>query len=255
MPFNNFWEPKVGFYIPSDYWLTQILGVCKQSDVPQDLLIKLTSNANPYASWGESRRLHKAGIGFDPDATKGRNLMKVLPAGADIDEHYNPNKIWTTCMADHSQVAQFLSCNAGSLNRAATCDKVQDFLASQWTIVCIQEANAESTLHNFRGGNVHCIVSHPLIVNPVSKLGRQEKHTRPIYNQNHSCAYHWPRPHYSGKTSPLKWEEIMIRYITADCFWFKPGSGELLKKGNEACWRVTTLHAHNDYVKKTICMA
>ena len=63
-------------------------------------------------------------------------------------------------MAAHSHVAQFLSWNAGNLNRAATCDKVQDFLASQWTIACIQEANAESTLHSFRVARaLHCFTS------------------------------------------------------------------------------------------------
>ena len=101
-----------------------------------------------------------AGLGYDHDATRGRNLMKVVPPGATIDAHFDPNKIWTTCMASHSFVAQFLSWNAGNLNREAKKDKVQDFLASQWTIACIQEANAESTLHTFRIQRaLHCHTS------------------------------------------------------------------------------------------------
>ena len=94
-----------------------------QPDVPPDLMEKFSSNANPYPFPGENRRIDRAGIGYDPDATRGRHLMKTVPPGATFEENTDPKEIWNPSEASHSFVAQFLSWNAGNLNRDAKNDK------------------------------------------------------------------------------------------------------------------------------------
>ena len=179
-----------------------------------------------------------AGVGYQGKALEKRRLADK--------ESWDP-------VGKPSKFIQVFSWNAGNLERQVLGDTLNDVIASQFHISCLQEASGAVTssfpslLYASRGIQS---VSSKSLVSMINAGGTGTKVIKKCHDEASMHCEMIHRPNYYGmKTTNKKMQ--CVWYLVADVVAFDDEQ-QPLDRGGQFMWRVCTVHVCNIHAKKPV---
>ena len=173
------------------------------------------------------------GIGYHPPVLEKRQLYS--------------KELWDR-VGKPSKFIQLFSWNAGNLQRSSDGDTLNDLLASQFHIACLQEATilaGQQILFDSRGIRSEVSRDRESMINAggtgLKVIRKCHKESAPHCDMVH-------RPAYYGDTETNAKKQCLW-YLCADIAAFD-GDGTPVDRGGQYMWRVCTVHLDHDHAKK-----
>ena len=181
-------------------------------------------------------RRGRAGLGYQAPVLQGRHLH---------------NKETWGHIAKPAKYIQVFSWNAGNLQRTSKCDTLNDLLASQFHIACLQEAAALSTQHVlFESRGIRSVVSRDRQT-MINAGGTGVKIIRKGHKDSaaHCDMVHRPYSYNDPETDRRK---QCLWYLCAGIVSLDGDLNDLdpMERGGQYVWRVRSIRLDNVHAKK-----
>ena len=174
----------------------------------------------------------------DPPMRRGTRGLGYHPPLLE-NRHLHDKALWDI-VGKPSKFIQLFSWNAGNLQRSAMGDALNDLLASQFHIACLQEATMLAGQHSlFEARGIKSTVSRDR-VSMINAGGTGLKVIRKCHKESapHCDMVHRPAYYEDTETNTKK---QCLWYLCADVVSFD-GDGAPLDRGGQHMWRVCTIH-------------